>query len=64
MGCCRVWKGLVLAAFFNMQSNLYDELLSNFMGNGGKESFAHALRAARLHYHLLDTPVGSVGVTK
>ena len=54
----------MLAAFFNMQSNLYDELLSNFMGNGGKESFAHALRAARLHYHLLDTPVGSVGVTK
>ena len=61
---CRVWKGLLLAAFFNMQSNLYYELFSNFMGKGDKESFAHALRAARLHYHLLETPVGSVGITK
>ena len=60
---CRVWEGLLLAAFFNMQSNLYYELFSNFMGKGDKESFAHALRAARLHYHLLPTPVGSLGIT-
>jgi len=61
---CRVWEGLLLAAFFNMQSNLYYELFSNFMGKGDKESFAHALRAARLHYHLLETPVGSLGISK
>ncbi len=61
---CRVWEGLLLAAFFNMQSNLYYELFSNFMGKGDKESFAHALRAARLHYDLLETPVGSVGISK
>ncbi|DBB17802.1 TPA: hypothetical protein ACH3X3_002830 [Trebouxia sp. C0006] len=60
----RVWEGLLLAAFFNMQSNLYYELFSNFMGKGDKESFAHALRAARLHYHLLETPVGSLGIIK
>ena len=53
-----------MAAFFNMQSNLYYELFSNFMGKGDKESFAHALRAARLHYHLMETPVGSVGISK
>ena len=47
-----------------MQSNLYYELFSNFMGKGDKESFAHALRAARLHYHLLETPVGSLGISK
>ena len=61
---CRVWAGLLLAAFFNLQSSLYYELFSNFMGKGDKESFAHALRAARLHYHLLEVPVGSVGITK
>ena len=61
---CRVWEGLLLAAFFNMQSNLYYELFSNFMGKGDKESFAHALRAARLHYHLMPTPVGALGIIK
>lgn len=60
----RVWEGLLLAAFFNMQSNLYYELFSNFMGKGDKESFAHALRAARLHYHLMPTPVGALGIIK
>lgn len=61
---CRVWEGLLLAAFFNMQSNLYYELFSNYMGKGDKESFGHALRAARLHYHLLPTPVGSLGIIR
>ena len=61
---CRVWEGLLLAAFFNMQSNLYYELFSNYMGKGDKESFGHALRAARLHYHLLPTSVGSLGITR
>ena len=61
---CRVWEGLLLAAFFNMQSNLYYELFSNYMGKGDKESFGHALRAARLHYHLVPTPVGSLGIIR
>lgn len=61
---CRVWEGLQLAAFFNMQNNLYYELFSNYMGKGDKESFGHALRAARLHYHLLPTPVGSLGIVR
>lgn len=47
-----------------MQSNLYYELFSNYMGKGDKESFGHALRAARLHYHLLPTPVGSLGIIR
>ena len=49
---CRAWKGLLLAAFFNMQSDFYYELFSNFMGKGDKESFAHALRAAQTSYEI------------
>ena len=59
--CCRVWPGLVLAAFFNLQSRLYYELLGNFMGKGDKETFALGLAKAGLPYHIVDTPVGSVG---
>ena len=59
--CCRVWKGLVLAAFFNLQSKLYYELMGNFMGKGDKESFALGLSVAGLPYHLVSTPVGSIG---
>ncbi|DBA65601.1 TPA: hypothetical protein ACH3X2_002666 [Trebouxia sp. C0005] len=57
----RVWKGLVLAAFFNLQSRLYYELLGNFMGKGDKETFALGLSVAGLPYHVIATPVGSVG---
>jgi len=57
----RVWKGLVLAAFFNLQSRLYYELLGNFMGKGDKETFALGLSVAALPYHVIATPVGSVG---
>lgn len=59
--CCRVWKGLVLAAFFNLQSKLYYELMGNFMGKGDKESFALGLSVAALPFELISTPVGSVG---
>lgn len=48
----------------NLQSRLYYELLSNFMGKGDKESFAYALLAAGQAYHLIGTPVGSVGLDK
>ena len=57
----RVWKGLVLAAFFNLQSRLYYELLGNFMGKGDKETVALGLSVAGLPYHIIATPVGSVG---
>ena len=57
----RVWKGLVLAAYFNLQSRLYYELLGNFMGKGDKETFALGLSVAGLPYHVIATPVGSVG---
>jgi len=60
----RVWKGLLLATFMNMQSGLYYELLSNFMGKGDKESFAYALLAAGGSYHTIGTPVGSIGLDK
>jgi hypothetical protein len=33
---CRLWRGLLLATFFNIQSGLFYELLSNFMGKGDK----------------------------
>ena len=61
MTCYRVWKGLVLAAFFNLQSKLYYELMGNFMGKGDKESFALGLSVAGLPFHLVSTPVGSIG---
>lgn len=59
--CARVWKGIVLAAFFNLQSKLYYELMGNFMGKGDKESFALGLSVAGLPFHLVSTPVGSIG---
>ena len=59
----RAWRGLLLAAFFNMESDLYYELFSGWMGKGDKESFAHALAATRTPFSLVTTPVGSVGLT-
>ena len=61
LGLRRVWKGLVLAAFFNLQSRLYYELMGNFMGKGDKETFALGLSVAGLPLHIVHTPVGSVG---
>lgn len=58
---CRVWDALMLAAFFNMQSGFYYELLSNFMGKGDKESFAFAFAATNTPYFKVPHPVGSVG---
>ncbi|KAK9798888.1 hypothetical protein WJX73_001325 [Symbiochloris irregularis] len=58
----RTWDALLLAAFFNMESDLYYELFSGWMGKGDKESFAHALSATDTPYHLVPTPVGSVGL--
>ena len=57
----RVGPSLMLAAFLNLQSRLYYELLGNFMGKGDKETFALGLAVAGLPYHIVDTPVGSVG---
>lgn len=53
-----------MAAFFNLQSRLYYELMGNFMGKGDKESFALGLSVAGLPFHLITTPVGSVGFNK
>ena len=53
--------GLLLAAYLNMNAGLYYELFSSYMGKGDKESFAHALRAVNLSYHVVATPVGSLG---
>lgn len=33
---CRLWRGLLLATFLNIQSGLFYDLLSNFMGKGDK----------------------------
>lgn len=51
----------MLAAFFNLKSDLYYELFSNYMGKGDKESFAHALQAAGLKFEIVKFPAGSVG---
>ena len=53
----------MLTAFLNMESDLYYELFSGWMGKGDKESFAHALAATRTPYHSIPTPLGSVGIT-
>ena len=54
----------MLAVFMNLHSQLYYELLSNFMGKGDKESFGYALLAVGQSYRLSGTPVGSVGLDK
>lgn len=54
----------MLAAFLNLQSRLYYELLGNFMGKGDKETFALGLSVAGLPFHVVSTPVGSVGVNQ
>jgi hypothetical protein len=51
----------MLAAYFNLRSELYYELFSNYMGKGDKESFAHALQAMDIPFAVVKTPVGSVG---
>lgn len=61
MGWYRAWLGLLLAAFFNLESELYYELFSNFMGKGDKESFAHAMQAVKQPFATVQHPVGSVG---
>ena len=60
----RVWRGLLLAAFMNTQSAFYYRMLSNFMGQGDKETFPFALLATNASFHLIATPVGSVGLQK
>jgi alpha 1,2-mannosyltransferase len=57
----RAWAGLLTSAYFNLESDLYYELFSGFMGKGDKEGFAHGLAAAGLPYALAPTPAGSVG---
>ena len=57
----RTWQALLLALFFNMESNLYYELFSGWMGKGDKDSFAHALAATRTPFSTVATPVGAVG---
>ncbi|KAK9798905.1 hypothetical protein WJX73_006049 [Symbiochloris irregularis] len=59
----RTWQALMLAAFMNLEGDLYYELLSGWMGKGDKETFAHALIATNIPYHLIATPAGSVGVS-
>ena len=56
--------GLLLAAFFNLESELYYELFSNYMGKGDKESFAHAMQAVKQPFALVPHQVGSIGETR
>ena len=51
----------MLTTFFNMESDLYYELFTSFIGKGDKESFAYALAATHSPYSVVPTPVGSVG---
>ncbi len=52
---------LLIRSFACSLSRLYYELLGNFMGKGDKETFALGLSVAGLPYHVIATPVGSVG---
>lgn len=53
----------MLAAFLNLEGDLYYELLSAWMGKGDKETFAHALTATDTPYHLVATPAASAGLS-
>ena len=54
----------MLAAYFNLQSSFYYELFSNFMGKGDKESFAFAFAATLTPFHMVQHPVGSLGLMR
>lgn len=60
----RMWRAIQLAAFMNIHSALYYELLTNFMGKGDKETFAFAVMATNGSYALVPTPAGSAGIMK
>ena len=54
----------MLAAYFNLQSSFYYELFSNYMGKGDKESFAFAFAATSTPFHMVQHPVGSLGLMR
>lgn len=60
----RAWRAIQLAAFMNIHSTLYYELLTNFMGKGDKETFAFATLATNGSYALAPTAAGSAGIMK
>ena len=60
---CRLWPALVSALFFNLHIHVFAPLFSNYMGLGDKETFAMALRAHRLPFHVVAAPPHGIGIT-
>lgn len=55
------WRALLLALLFNVQEPLYKRLLSNYMGQGDKESFPIAWLTLGIPYYLVQHPPTRVG---
>ena len=55
------WKALLLAMLFNMQEPLYKRLMTNYLGQGDKESFPIAWLTLGLPYHLVQDAPTRIG---
>ncbi|KAK3251859.1 hypothetical protein CYMTET_38821 [Cymbomonas tetramitiformis] len=60
----RNWRPLLLALFFNMQASLYYPLLTDYLGQGDKETFALAHMVLGVKVHQVNWPVGSAGMMR
>ena len=60
----RVWPALMTALHFNLNNHLYYPLLINFMGYGDKETFAFALIAHSIPFHVVQHRVRGLGVIR
>jgi len=57
-----VWRPLMVAAYFNMLGpGLYYKLFTDYMGEGDKETFAHAFLTEGLPEYTVPHPVQSIG---
>ena len=58
----RGWRPLMVAAYFNMLGpGLYYKLFTDYMGEGDKETFAHAFLTEGLPEYTVPHPVQSIG---
>jgi hypothetical protein len=58
---CRLWRGLLLATFLNIQSGLFYDLLSNFMGKGDKVRRRLTACASPVQIQLMSQRAGFTG---
>ena len=58
----RVWRPLMVAAYFNMLGpGLYYKLFTDYVGEGDKETFAHAFLTEGLPEYTVSRPVSTAG---